>query len=322
MTSPLRIGYWLSSEEHGPARLVDLAVTAEEVGFPTAMISDHFHPWTSRQGQAPFVWSVLGAIGRATSALEVGTGVTAPIRRMHPVVVAHAAATVAAMMPGRFFLGLGTGERLNEHITGEHWPRPGTRRRMLEEAVGVIRDLWSGDEVNHHGRFFTVEHARLFTRPEVPPPLLLAVGGRRSAELAGRVADGMIGVTPSEHHITAFEASGGAGKPRRGQVHVCWAPTEEEARRTARQWWPQQALPSSLLTELARPAQFEDAASLVSEGDVAKTVVCGPDPERHLAAIGRFAAAGFDDVYVHQVGPDQEGFFRFYADAVLPLLPS
>src|SRR3954471_13258576 len=193
----LEIGYWLSSEEHGPRALVDHAAQAEEAGFRSAMISDHFHPWVRAQGQSPFVWGVLGGIAHATSALRVGTGVTAPIIRMHPSIVAHAAATASAMLEGRFFLGLGTGERLSEHVVGERWPGATERRAMLEEAVGVIRELLGGDNVNHRGEFSRVENAQLFTRPTVAPPIHLAASGAKSAALAGRIAGGMMGVAPT-----------------------------------------------------------------------------------------------------------------------------
>ncbi|HUP85209.1 MAG TPA: TIGR03557 family F420-dependent LLM class oxidoreductase [Acidimicrobiales bacterium] len=322
MTEPFRLGYWLSSEEHPPRRLVALAVEAERSGFATAMISDHFHPWVEAQGQAPFVWGVLGAIAQATDALEVGTGVTAPIQRLHPAVVAQAAATAAALMPGRFFLGLGTGERLNEHITGEHWPTAAVRRAMLEEAIGIIRRLFEGGNVNHRGEHFVVEHAQLFSLPDEPPPLFVAAGGKRSAALAGRVGDGLIGVEPSADVIDAFEANGGAGKHRFGQIHVCVDDDAVVARRTAHRVWPNGAFEGTMLTELPRPTEFGEVASLVSEDQVAAKVVCGTDVERHLEAIASFAAAGFDRVYVHQVGPDQERFFRFYRDEIVPRLAS
>ena len=316
----LELGYWLSSEEHAPRRLVDLAVEAEASGFTTAMISDHFHPWVSEQGESSFVWGVLGAIAQATTHLEVGTGVTAPMQRLHPAIVAQAAATAASLMPGRFFLGLGSGERLNEHITGEHWPPAGVRRAMLEEAVGVIRRLLEGGNVNHHGEHVTVEHAELFSLPDEPPPLFVAASGKRSAAMAGRVADGLIGVEPSPDVIDAFEANGGRGKHRFGQIHVCVDTDEAAARRTAHRYWPNGALTGTVLTELPRPTEFEQVASLVTEEQVAANVVCGTDVERHLEAITAFAAAGFDRVYVHQVGPDQSTFFRFYRDEIEPRL--
>ncbi len=317
---PLEVGYWLSSEEHPPTRLVEHAARAETVGFPSAMISDHFHPWTSDQGQGPFVWGVVGAIAATTERLRVGTGVTAPILRMHPVIVAQAAATAAALMPGRFFLGVGSGENLNEHVVGMGWPHIDVRQEMLEEAIGLVRRLWSGDNVTHRGTHFTVEDARVFTRPEEAPPIMVAGSGKHSVTLAGRVGDGLVAVSPSADDIETFEAAGGAGKPRLGQVHVCWAPTEAEARKTALRWWPNGPLPGPLLRDLSRPEHFEAAARLLDEEDVAEVVVCGPDPERHVEAVSEYASAGFDHVYVHQVGPDQEGFFEFYRREVLPRL--
>ena len=317
---PLEVGYWLSSEEHAPDLLVRHARGAEEVGFRSAMVSDHYHPWTTQQGQASFVWAVLGAVGQATEQLRLGTGVTAPILRLHPAVVAQAAATAACLLPGRFFLGLGTGERLNEHVVGWGWPAAGMRLEMLEEALAIIRALFRGKTLDHRGRHFTVEAARLYTLPEDPPPIYLAGGSRRTAALAGRRGDGFIGVAPNPRSIDAFEAAGGVGKPRLGKLTVCWAATEGEARQTVHTRWPIGALPASLLTELAMPRHFEEAATLVDEDAAAQGVPCGPDPEHHLRAIARFAAAGFNQVYVHQVGPDQEGFFRFYAAEILPLL--
>ena len=316
----IEIGYWLSSEEHGPRSLVEHARLAEDHGFGHAMISDHFHPWVPQQGHAPFVWGVLGAIAEATDRLHLATGVTAPVVRMHPVVVAHAAATAAVLLPGRFALGLGTGELLNEHVTGAAWPRVGVRRRMLAEAIELIRKLFDGEEVNHEGDHFTVEYAQLFTRPAAPPPIWLAASGARAARLAGEVADGLIGLEPDPSLVDAFETAGGAGKPRVAQLHVCWATDEAEARATALRMWPNGGLPASMHAELARPSQFEDAAALVDEDGVAEAVLCGPDPQPIVRAVQRFAAAGFTRVYVHQVGPDQEGFVAFWCSEVRPQL--
>jgi G6PDH family F420-dependent oxidoreductase len=314
----LQIGYWLSSEEHSPDELVDLAVQAEDAGFPAAMISDHFHPWTRTQGQSPFVWAVIGGIARATSRLRIGTGVTAPIIRLHPAIVAHAAATAAAMLEGRFFLGVGTGERLSEHVTGQRWPGASERREMLAEAVDVIRRLLRGGNVNHRGEHVHVENAELFTLPNTPPPILIAVSGSRSAQLAGEIGDGMIGVEPTGTLVQAFEAAGGAGKPRVGQLHVCWAETEDEARRVAHHYWPIAGLQGAALSDLARPQDFEQAVSNIPADAATAGLVLGPNAERHVEAITRFAAAGFTEVYVHQIGPDQDRFFRFYAKDVLP----
>lgn len=316
----LRLGYWLSSEEHSPNELVRYAVRAEEVGFSVAGISDHFHPWVTKQGNSPFVWSTLGGIATATERLEVTTGVTAPIIRIHPVIVAQAAATAAAMFEGRFALGVGTGERLNEHVTGAHWPRPDVRRDMLTEAIEVMRRLWAGKMVNHYGQHYTVEKAQLFTLPESPPPVFIAGSSKKSAKLAGRIGDGFFGVTPSLSPIEVFEGSGGRGKPRVGQIHVCWAKSRDEALDTAYTWWPNAALSGAPLSELAHPKHFEQALSLARPEDVATSVALGPDPEPHLEAIASFAKVGFSEVHVHQIGPDQEGFFRFYEREIIPAL--
>jgi coenzyme F420-dependent glucose-6-phosphate dehydrogenase len=314
----LQIGYQLSSEEHSPNDLVRYAQMAEEHGFIFATISDHFHPWIDAQGQSSFVWSVIGAIAQATKTLGLGTWVTCPTTRIHPAIIAQASATVATMLPGRFFLGVGTGENLNEHIVAEGWPETEVRQARLEEAISIIRLLWEGGNKSHHGHYYTVENARLYTLPEKPPPLLVAIGGPRSGELAGRVGDGLIATEPEAEIIREFDAAGGRGKPRYGSVTVCWARDEASARKTAHRLWPTAAIESSLSWELPLPQHFEDAAKLVTEDAVAETIVCGPDPERYVEAIAKYMEAGFDHVCIHQVGPDQKGFFPFFARDVLP----
>jgi coenzyme F420-dependent glucose-6-phosphate dehydrogenase len=313
-----RIGYALSCEEHRPNDLVQFAGRAEECGFEFALISDHFHPWTDRQGQSPFVWSVIGGIAKATERLELGTGVTCPTMRIHPAVIAQAAATAAAMMPGRFFLGVGTGENLNEHILGDGWPSADVRLEMLEESVEVIRLLWQGGNQSHRGRYYTVEDARLYTLPDEPPPIVVAATKPGAAELAGRIGDGFCSTAPDRELIACFDPAGGNGRPRYGQLTVCYAPSEEEARDTAFEWWPNAAIGGDLGQELPLPRHFEQAASLVTKDDVAEKVVCGADADQHADSIQQYADAGFDHVYVHQVGPDQEGFFQFYERELLP----
>jgi coenzyme F420-dependent glucose-6-phosphate dehydrogenase len=314
----MEIGYKLCSEEHKPNDLVRFAHQAEEVGFTFAMVSDHYHPWTDRQGQSAFVWSVIGAVAQATKKLRLGTGVTCPTMRIHPAIIAQAAATSTAMMPGRFFLGVGSGENLNEHILGAHWPPADIRQEMLEEAVEIIRLLWKGRQQSYYGNYYTVENARIYTLPDEPPPILVAAGGKKSAELAGRIGDGLIGTSPRKELLEQFAEAGGDGKPSYGELTVCWAQDEAEARRTAFECWPIVAIKGELGQELPAPAHFEQAAEMVSEEDVAREVVCGPDPERHLAAIKKYADAGYDHIWVHQVGPDQEGFFEFYGREILP----
>jgi G6PDH family F420-dependent oxidoreductase len=315
----MEIGYALSSEEHRPSDLVAHAVAAERAGFRFALISDHFHPWIDVQGQSPFVWSVLGAIAVRTSELWVGTGVTCPTIRIHPAIVAQAAATAACLFEGRFFLGVGTGENLNEHIVGERWPPTDVRRQMLEEAVDVMRELWRGGLVTHRGKYFTVENARLYTLPDEPFDVFVAAGGPSAAELAAQVGDGIISTAPDPDLLAAFDAAGGSG-PRYAQVTVCWAESEAAARATAFQWWPNAGLRGTLNQELPLPSHFEQAAEMVSERDIAEVVSCGPDPGAHAAKIKEYIEAGFDHIYIHQVGPDQQGFLKFYADALQPEL--
>ena len=314
----MELGYAISSEEHRPLDLVRHAAHAEAAGFGFALISDHYHPWIDRQGQSPFVWSVLGGIAVETERLVVGTGVTCPIIRIHPAIVAQAAATAASMLPGRFFLGVGTGENLNEHVLGGRWPATHVRREMLAEAVTVMRLLWEGRLASHSGTYFTVENARVYTLPEEPIDVLLAAGGPEAAELAGRIGDGLIATAPDETIVEAFDDAGGAGKPRYAQLTVCWAKRERDARRTALEWWPNAALQGPLGQELPLPSHFEEAAGMVTEDDVAKVVVCGPDVDRHVELVEKYAASGYTHVYVHQVGPDQDGFLEFYASEILP----
>jgi len=307
----MEFGYALSSEELPPAQLVECAVAAEAAGIPFALISDHFHPWIDRQGESPFVWGVLGAIAASTSEIRIGTGVTCPLIRMHPAIVAQAAATTAALFDGRFFLGVGTGENLNEHITGERWPPAERRREMLAEAVGVMRELWRGDLTSHRGRHYTVENARLYTLPDEPVQVMVAAGGPEAAKLAGDIGDGVIGTQPEPELIESFTAAGGDG-PRYGQLTVCYARSEEEAVRTALEWWPNAGLQGPMSQELPLPSHFEESAGMVSAEDIAEAVVCGPDPERIVEKAAEFVDAGFDHVYIHQVGPDQRGFLALW----------
>jgi coenzyme F420-dependent glucose-6-phosphate dehydrogenase len=313
------IGYALSCEEHDPSQLVRNATRAEEAGFTFALISDHYHPWTDRQGQSAFVWSAIGAIAQATNRLGLGTGVTCPTMRMHPAVVAQAAATSAMLMPGRFFLGVGSGENLNEHIIGEHWPPADIRQEMLEEAIEIIRQLWEGGYQSYHGAYYVVENARIYSRPEAPPPIIVAASGPSAAGLAARAGDGLIGTAPDKELIDGFHQDGGSG-PIYGQITVCWGPDEAAARKTAHEWWPNAAIPGELGQELPLPRHFEQAAQSVTEDQIAEAIVCGPDPERHIDGIRKYVDAGYTHIYVHQVGPDQEGFFNFYSNEVLQKL--
>lgn len=313
-----KIGYALSSEEFSPLELVRHAQSAESAGFSFALISDHFHPWVNTQEHSPFVWSVIGGIAQATDKLQLGTGVTCPIIRTHPAIIAQAAATAAAMMPGRFFLGVGTGENLNEHIFGDRWPPHDIRLEMLMEAIDVIRLLWSGETISYWGDHYAVEDAKIFTLPEELPAIMMAAGGEQSSEAAGRATDGLIATSPDANLVRTFAAAGGENKPRYGQLTVCWAESEKSARETAYKVWPNAGLTGELSQELRTVAHFEQAVRLVSEEEAVENIVCGPDIARHQKAIQEYIDAGFDHVYIHQIGQDQGGFFKFYEKEILP----
>jgi G6PDH family F420-dependent oxidoreductase len=314
------LGYKLSSEEFGPADLVRYAVGAERAGFRFALISDHFHPWTDRQGQSPFVWTVIGAIANATTRLRLGTAVTCPTIRVHPAIVAQAAATTAALMKGRFFLGLGTGENLNEHVIGRGWPSPDVRLEMLDEAIKAMRLLWEGGAQSFHGRYYTVEDARLYTLPDRPPDLMIAASNPGTAELAGRDGEAMINTEPEADLITRFKRAGGSDKPCYVEMTVCWAKDERRARRTAHEIWGLAGLAGMLFTELSMPSHFEAALEPVSEDKVAEAIICGPDTTRYVDAIRKAEATGYSHVCLHQVGPDQKGFLDFCQRQLFPAL--
>ncbi len=305
-------GYTLSSEEHGPRELVANAARAEEVGFDFASISDHFHPWVTAQGHSPFVWSVLGGIAHATDRLSVGVGVTCPIVRIHPAIVAHAAATTSLLFGDRFFLGVGTGEALNEHVLGDRWPRPEIRLEMLEEAVDVMRRLWTGDTIDHRGDHYEVENARLFDPPDAAIPVIVSGFGDAAIDLAARIGDGYWGHGDPDS-VRRYRDHGGAG-PRYAQVNVCWAKDEEAGRRTAHEIWPNAGVPGQLSQDLPTWTHFEQASEHVTEEISTKSVTCGPDVSVYVKAVGEFTDAGFDHVYFHQIGPDQDGFLSFWDD--------
>jgi G6PDH family F420-dependent oxidoreductase len=312
------IGYFLGSEEHGPRELVAYAQQAEQAGFRSLWLSDHFHPWLDSQGQSPFVWSVIGGVA-TTTRLEVTTAVTCPTIRIHPAIVAHAAATCALLLDGRFRLGIGSGENLNEHILGDRWPPADIRLAMLEEAVEVMRKLWTGTQVDHHGEHYVVENARLYSVPEEPPPVLVSAFGPKSIGLAARIADGYLGVKPVRELLERYDREGGKG-PKVGGMKVCWAADESTGRKTAHELWRNEVLPGQLGQELPTPAHFEQVSQLVTEEMVAEAFPCGPDPERHVAAIRRYFDAGYDVVHIQQMGKDQAGFMEFHRRELAPRL--
>jgi G6PDH family F420-dependent oxidoreductase len=313
-------GYFLSCEEFTPAELLDQARRAADAGFTRLAVSDHFHPWTDEQGSSPFVWTLIGALAQ-TVPLPVTTLVTCPTVRIHPAVVAQAAATADVLLGGRFVLGVGTGEALNEHVTGAAWPPFAVRADMLEEAVQVMRELFTGDRVDHRGRHYTVEDARLYTAPPGGKvPVYVSAFGPGAAELAGRVGDGLVTMTPDTDLIEAFRAAGGQGKPVIGGTKVCWNRDRDKAVDLAHRLWAVELLPGELNQVLPSPRHFEQAASLVTPETVAEAIPCGDDLEQHVDRLHSYVEAGFDEVYVGQIGPDNEDFFDAYRDTVLPRL--
>jgi G6PDH family F420-dependent oxidoreductase len=319
-----RIGYFLSCEEYTPAQLIQQARLAERAGFESLWISDHFHPWNDAQGQSPFVWSLIGAVSQVCH-LPITTAVTCPTMRVHPAVIAQAAATSALLAEGRFVLGVGSGEALNEHVTGACWPMTDVRLAMLEEAVAVMRELWSGGFVDHHGEHYTVEHARIYTRPDRPPPVYVSGFGPKSAALAGRIGDGYVTTMPDADLIGAFRDAGGAGKPVQAGYKVAWGVDDDTCVEVAHRLWATQGLPGELSQTLPSPRHFEQVSALVTPESTRKAIAYGADVARHVAAFRPYADAGIDVVHIAQIGAghpgmDAEGFFAFYCEQVLPRL--
>ena len=316
----MELGYALSSEEHSPSDLVHNARAAEEVGFGFGLISDHIHPWIDAQGHSAFVWSTIAAIAQTTETFRIGTGVTCPSIRIHPAVIAHAAATTACLMRGRFFLGVGTGENLNEHVLGAKWPAPDERLEMLEEAVEVLRLLWQGDYQTHRGKHYTVENLRIFDLPDKPIDVAVAAMQPQAAELAGRIGDALINVAPKEEIIATFEDAGGKGKPKYGQITVCYAESKDAAKKTAFDVWPNALVEGSASQELPLPKDFEQLVEGRAADELEETLTLGPDADEYIDQIKDYDKAGYTHVYFHQIGPDQAGFLHFAKSELFPRL--
>ena len=314
-----RIGYFLSCEQFGPKELIDQAKRAEDAGFQALWISDHFHPWNDEQAQSPFVWGVIGALSEATS-LPVSTAVTCPTIRIHPAIIAQAAATASVQLDGNFVLGVGSGEALNEHVLGDPWPSVGLRLEMLEEAIDVIRLLHEGKEVSHHGLHYEVQDARIYTLPEQPVPIYVSGFGPQAAEFAGRVGDGFCIVTPEAELVKTFRSSGGGDKPVQAGMKVNWDADADNALETAHRLWANEQLPGQLAQILPRPKDFGAVMPLVPKEDVAESIACGPDVDLHLQRARAYVDADVDELYVQQIGPDMAGFFSAWQRDVLPQL--
>jgi coenzyme F420-dependent glucose-6-phosphate dehydrogenase len=306
----MEIGYWLSSEEQSPHDLVENAKRAEDAGFGHVLISDHIHPWVDAQGHSPFVWSVIGAIAQATERIQLGTAVTCPLIRMHPAIVAHAAATAQALMDGRFFLGVGTGENLNEHVLGDRWPRADERLEMLDEAVDVIRALLGGEYETYRGKHYTVEQAKLYDAPKDGPPIVIAAKAENAAKLAAAKGDGTMNTSPDAEIVKVFRDAGGKG-PIYGKLAGAFASNEDDARKIAKERQPNSAMGGDLSTELALPRDFEAVAELVREEDLEGSTIFGADPGLWREKIDAYEQAGFTHVALHNVSEDQKGFIDF-----------
>jgi G6PDH family F420-dependent oxidoreductase len=307
----VKFGYKLMTEEHGPRALVENAQRAEQAGFDFVSISDHYHPWLESQGHAPFAWSVLGAIAHGTSTIRITTGLTCPIIRYHPAIVAQAAATIAVMSENRFSLALGAGERLNEHVTGARWPSIPERHDMLREAIQICRELWEGGVCNYDGDHFKVDHARIYDLPERPIPIILGVSGPESVALAATYADGIMTTEAEPQLVDDFLNEGGEG-PRYAEVSLAYAASDQEGLELARDRFRFSAFDWSVNSELPTVEGFEAASEFVTGEDLADRISAGPRVEPHLKAIRKYVDAGFDHIVLTGIGPDQAGFIDFF----------
>jgi len=312
----MKIGYFLSCEEYGPAELLEQAAAAERAGFESLWISDHYHPWNDEQGHSPFVWGVIGAISQVCS-LPVTTAVTCPTVRIHPAVIAQAAATAGAQLEGRFTLGVGSGEALNEHILGDPWPAVDRRLEMLEEAVALIRELWSGEVVSWEGKHYRVDHARIYDLPDTPPEIHVSGFGPKAIDVAARIGDGYINTAPDPDMVRRFK-DGSGGKPAQAGAKVAFAPTEDEGWEHAHRLWSNSGLPGELAQVLPTPEHFEQASALVTLESTKGSVVAGSDPKAHLEQIQEYADAGYDALHVANMGPHYREMIEFYGEQVLP----
>src|SRR3954453_1277676 len=314
----MRFGYFLSCEEYSPAELVDQAVAAKRAGFDALWISDHFHPWNDEQGQSPFVWGMIGALSQACS-LPVTTAVTCPTTRIHPAIVAQAAATAAVQLHGRFVLGVGTGEALNEHVLGDPWPSADVRLDMLEEAVDLMRRLWSGEVVTVRGEHYDIDTARIYTLPDEPVPVYVSAFGPKALDVAARIGDGFVNTSDDPDTVRQFKEKSG-GKPCHGGVKVAWADSQDEGIDHAHRLWANSGLPGELSQVLPSPRHFEQASQLVTREQTAGSVTCGPEADDPLAAFQPYLEAGFDEIYVANMGPHSADMMKLYRDEVLPEL--
>jgi G6PDH family F420-dependent oxidoreductase len=313
-------GYKLMSEEHGPRALVTNAVLAEAAGFDFVSISDHYHPWVDAQGHSPFAWSVLGAIAQVTKKIGISTGLTCPLIRYHPAIIAQAAATIAVMSDHRFTLALGAGERLNEHVTGATWPSAPERHEMLSEAIDIIRLLWTGEVCSHIGAYYEIDHARLYDLPDTQIPIVVGVSGPESVRLAAEKADGIMATEAKSELTQGFKSRIDHAAPCYTEVPLAFAPTEEEGLEIAKERFAFSALGWAVNSELPSPHSFEAATKFIRTEDLAETIAAGSEVEKHVAAVKKYLDAGFDHITLVGIGPDQESFINFFQKELRPAL--
>jgi G6PDH family F420-dependent oxidoreductase len=321
----MQIGYKLATEAFGPHEIVQQARLAEEAGFDFVELSDHYHPWLESQGHSAFTWSMLGSMATSTERIGLVTGVTCPSFRYHPAIVAQAAATVAILSHGRFTLGVGAGERLNEHVIGTEFPGVHRRQAVFREALEIIRLLWQGGYQNYEGKYLHLEDARVFDLPDTPPLMPVAAGGNQAATIAAELGDGLFATEPKSSLTEAYAAAGGAG-PRYAEVPLAWAPDEDSAAQAVLETTRWALTGWKVMAELPNPVNFAAATTTVRTEDIKGQFACGPDLDRHLASAQQFVDAGFDHLVLMNAGPDPHGFLEFFgnelAEPLRKLTPS
>jgi G6PDH family F420-dependent oxidoreductase len=315
----VRLGFKLIAEAYSPTEIVRQAVQAEEAGFDFVEVSDHFHPWVSEHEHSGFAFSMLAAAAARTERIELATGVTCPFIRYHPAVVAQAAATTALLSEGRFILGIGAGERLNEHIVGAGWPPVAVRHQMLREALEIIRLLWSGGYQSYSGKHLRLEDARVFDLPDQLPRIVVAAGGPAAARIAGELGDAIFATEPREDLVSAYRSAGGTG-PRYAEVPLAWAPTEDAGAESARKLFRFGVTGWKVQAELPNPVNFDAATKFVTAEHMREQFGCGPDAQRHVEVAKEFLDAGYDQLALINAGPDMDGFFDFFGKELAPAL--
>ncbi|MGW0432872.1 TIGR03557 family F420-dependent LLM class oxidoreductase [Micromonospora sp. NPDC003197] len=317
----MQIGYKLAAEAFGPAELIRQAVRAEQAGFDFVEMSDHYHPWLDVQGHSPFAWTALGAIAARTDRIGLATGVTCPTVRYHPAIIAQASATLAIVSNDRFVLGVGSGERLNEHVVGQGFPNASGRHELLREALEIIRLLWSGGYQSYEGKHLRLEDARVFDLPDRLPLIAVAASGPASVKLAAELGDGLFATEPKPDLVDDYRAAGGTG-PRYAEVAVAWAPDEQQAVRAAWETSRWSVTGWKVMSELPNPVNFDAASRTVTDDDIRQQFAVGPDVERHVQAVKKYADAGFDHLVLQNAGPDPDGFIDFFERELVDRLRS